>query len=76
MAEPIDIIVPMIREMRADINQRFDGVDRRLDSVEATEKSFKQALIGDSLLSKLVTGRFDLRIEAREQKVRALEVQQ
>jgi hypothetical protein len=34
MAGPEDMIVPLLREMRAEISSRFDGVDGRLDLVE------------------------------------------
>jgi hypothetical protein len=80
MAEPADMIVPLLREMRAEITARFDNVDARFDSVdrrlkalEAAQTSFRQALTADSLLSKLVTGEFEQRIESLEQKVRELE---
>jgi hypothetical protein len=66
MADPSDMIIPMLREMRAEmkagfdhVNGRFDTVDRRLASLEAAQASFKQALSADSLLSKLVTGEFE-----------------
>ena len=80
MADPVDMIIPMLREMRAEISARFDGVDVRLDTVEKRLKaledvqaSFKQALVGDSLLSKRVTGEFEGWIEALERKARELE---
>jgi hypothetical protein len=80
MAEPSDMIVPLQREMREEIAARFDGVDGRLDifnrrlaTLEAAQVSFKQALSADSLLSKLVTGEFEERIEALERRVRELE---
>jgi hypothetical protein len=53
------MIVPLLREMRAEIatrfdhvDTRFDTVDRRLAALEAAQTSFKQALSADSLLSK------------------------
>jgi hypothetical protein len=80
VAEPSDIIVPLLREMRAEMNARFDHVDsrsevveRRLKKLEETLVSFRQALTADSLLSKLVTGEFEERIEALEKKVKELE---
>jgi hypothetical protein len=67
----------MLREMRAEmgarfdrVDSRFDTVDRRLAALEAAQASFKQALSADSLLSRLVTGEFEQRIE---RKVRELE---
>jgi polyhydroxyalkanoate synthesis regulator phasin len=80
MAEPADMIVPLLHEMRAE-NQalhgatagRLDLIERRLKKLEETQVSYRQALSPDSLLSKLVTGEFEERIEALERKVRELE---
>lgn len=80
MAEPADMIVPLLREMRAEMNARFDHVDsrsevveRRLGKIEETLVSYRQALTADTLLSKLLTGEFEERIEALEKKVKDLE---
>jgi len=82
MADPVDMIVPLLREMRAE-NAASDeqtralirGLDKRVGAVEETLKSFRQALTADTLLSKLVTGEFEERSEALERKVRELEGQ-
>jgi hypothetical protein len=57
MAEPIDMIVPMLRDMRAEngarhgeVLARFDRVEQRLQKLEDAQVSFKQALTADSLL--------------------------
>ena len=80
MAEPADMIVPLLREMRAEnkagfdhIDTRLDVVERRLKALEETQVSYRQALTADSLLSKLVTGEFEERSEALEKKVKDLE---
>ena len=82
MAEPADLIVPLLREMRAEnasLHQQtrdlIKALDRRLGAVEESQVSYRQALSADSLLSKLVTGEFEERIEALEKKVRELETQ-
>jgi hypothetical protein len=74
------MIMPMLREMRAEISARFDGVERRLDAVdrrfeklEADYKTFHQAMTADTLLSKLVTGEFEERIPTLERKMASLE---
>jgi polyhydroxyalkanoate synthesis regulator phasin len=79
MADPIDMIMPMLREMRAEnearhgeVLSRFERVERRLDKLEDAQRSFKNALSADTLMSKLVTGDFEERIEALEAKVREL----
>jgi polyhydroxyalkanoate synthesis regulator phasin len=82
MSDSADMILPVLREMRAEMQTRFDGVDGRLDRVdrriaalEAAQVSFRQALGADSLMSKLITGEFEERIEALERRVRELEGQ-
>ena len=72
MAEPKDMVVPLIKEMRAEMNIRFDGVDKRLDKLEAGQKSFRQALTADTMMSKFITGDFEERIQALEKQVNAL----
>jgi hypothetical protein len=79
MAEPSDMIMPMLRDMRAEMSRRFDGVDERLDTVDrrlakldATQASFKHALTADTLMSRLLTGEFEQRIEALERQVKEL----
>ena len=50
MADPADMIVPLLREMRAEmkagfdrVDGRFDIVERRLKKLEETQVSFRQA---------------------------------
>lgn len=80
MAEPDETILPMLREMRAEIaagraenTERFDLMDRRVARMEGQLESFRHALTADTLMSKLITGEFKERIEALERKVRELE---
>ena len=73
MADPADLIIPMLREMRAENAARHSEVIARLEALERVQASFKQALAADSLLSKLVTGEFEERIGALEQRVGELE---
>jgi len=80
MAEPADMIVPLLREMREENRalhgataNRLDVIERRLGKLEEAQVSYRQALSADSLLSKLVTGEFEERIEMLERKVRELE---
>ena len=82
MAEPADMIMPMLREMRAENAarheqslERFTAIEQRLDKIEAAQLSFRHALTADSLFSKLLTGEFEERIQTLERKVRELESQ-
>ncbi len=73
MADPADMIEPMLREMRAENATRHVEVIRRLEALELSQASFKQALTADTLLSGLPTGEFEGRIEDLERRVRELE---
>ncbi|WP_375460618.1 hypothetical protein [uncultured Enterovirga sp.] len=73
MQEPVDIILPLLRDMRAENASRHAEVVARLEKLEASQVSFKHALSADSLLSKLVTGDFHERIEAVERWVQEQE---
>ena len=70
MAEPSDMILPLLREMRGENERRHAEVIGRLDKLEAAQVSFRQALSADTLMSRLLTGEFE---EALEHKVRQLE---
>lgn len=80
MTDPADTIVPLLREMRSEnltlheqTQALVGALDKRLGGVEEAQKSFRQAMTADTLLSKLLTGEFEERIEALENKVRELE---
>jgi type II secretory pathway component GspD/PulD (secretin) len=80
MSNPIDLIIPMLREMRAENASLHDktrievsGMEKRIAKIENSLTSFRQALTADTLMSKLITGEFEERIELLEAKVRNLE---
>ncbi|MEM1378872.1 MAG: hypothetical protein AAGG69_15935 [Pseudomonadota bacterium] len=69
MAEPEDMTIRLLRELRERMDQRFDSVESRLDKLEAAQKNFPHALTADSMMSKFITGDFEERIIAIERKV-------
>jgi hypothetical protein len=80
MAGPADMIVPLLREMRAEnaalheeTRELIKALDKRLGAVERAQDSYRQALSADTLLSKLVTGEFEERIGVLERKMLELE---
>ena len=80
MSDPVDFIMPMLREMRAEnaahhekTHSDFSRMDKRIEKIEESLKNFRQALTADTLMSKLITGEFEERIELLEAKVRELE---
>jgi hypothetical protein len=79
MPEPEDMVMPMLGEIRKEIkdgfrnvDERFAFVDKRLENIESTQKSFRQALTADTMMSKFVTGDFEERNEALEKKMDVL----
>ncbi|HRK24352.1 MAG TPA: hypothetical protein PLQ11_05305 [Beijerinckiaceae bacterium] len=72
-AEPKDMIVPMLKEMRAENAALHGDTRKRLDKIEQAKKGFRNALAADSLMSKMMIGDWEERIEALEKKVRKLE---
>jgi prefoldin subunit 5 len=79
MSEPKDMVMPMLREIRKEIkdgfrnvDDRFAIIDKRLENIESTQKSFRQALTADTMMSKFITGDFEERIEALEKKIDGL----
>lgn len=80
MAAPADMIVPLLREIRAENLDQHEQtramiglLQTRRETLEDAQASFRQALTADTLMSKLITGEFEERIEMLERKVRDLE---
>ena len=83
------MIVPLLREMRAEnsvaraenaalheqTRAMVSELEKRLGGMEAAQKSIRAALAADTLLSRILTGEFEERIEALERKVQELEAQ-
>lgn len=79
MTEPKDMIIPMLKEMRAEtgdlrveMKEEFAAVKKRLDTIDGRQKSFNNALTADTMMSRFVTGDFEERIGALEKKVEQL----
>ena len=79
MAEPDNMIIPLLQEMRAEnaslhraAANRLDLIEQRLKAPENAQANFKNALSADSLL-KLVTGEFEGRIEVLERGLKNLD---
>jgi hypothetical protein len=73
VADPADMILPLLREMRSEIGALREHMDARFDLLESAQKSFRHALTADTLMSKLITGEFEERIDTLERRVRELE---
>jgi hypothetical protein len=63
-----DMILPMLREMRREMQEGFATVTQRLEKLAEGQKSFRNALSADSLMSKFVIGDFEGRLAALERR--------
>ena len=83
MAEPEDMIMPMLREMREEIKRGRTETKRTLEEIRSDiaklqdgYRSQHSAMVADTLMSKLITGDFEQRIEALEAEVASLKADQ
>ena len=60
--EPESIILPLLREIRSEIQDVRVEMRERLDKLESGQKTIRQALTADTMMSKFVTGDFEERI--------------
>ncbi|TDK39736.1 hypothetical protein E2F50_00785 [Rhizobium deserti] len=69
------MIMPMLREMRGEMREmrsEMHEMKQQLDKLESGQKTIRQALTADTMMSKFVTGDFEERIFELERKVEAL----
>ncbi len=80
MAEPPDMIVPLLREMRAELGAGFERVDRKLeehdarfDKLERRFDNLREAVNGESVLGRYAAAEVEDRLDAIEKRLAALE---
>lgn len=80
MPEPERMILPLLREIRTEMNRRFDGVeaklgahDERFDRLESRLDNVRQATIGESVLGRYAAAEVEERLEAIEKRLAVLE---
>jgi len=80
MSEPDNFILTLLREIRAEMKEGFERVDRKLvehdlrfEGLDKKIESLKQAMHGESVLGRYASAEFDDRIEAIEKRLEKLE---
>ena len=84
MAEPDNMILVLLREIRAEMNSRFDAmtgdmnnrfnnVDNRFERLEKKLESVKQAAFGESVLGRYAVAEVENRFDTIEQRLEKLE---
>jgi hypothetical protein len=62
MPEPDSLVLVLLREMRAEMNERFDGVDARFDRMEKRLEAVRQAAFGESLMARYTVAEVEDRL--------------
>lgn len=75
MAEPKDLVLPLLREIQADLTAFRRETGERLTKLETGQRNIRSALAGETVLSRMLVGEYEERIEALERTVRKLEGQ-
>ena len=73
MAEPDNLVPVLLRELRADMDQRFAQADTRLDRLEKRLENVRQAAIGESVLGRYAAAEVEERLERIDKRLAALE---
>ncbi|GJD60067.1 hypothetical protein [Methylobacterium frigidaeris] len=80
MADPQDMIVPLLREMRADVaasrddtRAGFATINDRLDRLERRFDNLREAVNGESVLGRYAAADVEERLDAPERRMAKLE---
>jgi tetrahydromethanopterin S-methyltransferase subunit G len=74
VAEPDNLVPVLLRELRADMDQRFVQADARFDRLEKRLENVRQAAIGESVLGRYAAAEVEERLEQIEKRLAALEM--
>ncbi len=80
MADPQDMILPLLREIRSEIkdlgrntDRQFEGVNERLERMEGRLANMREAINGESVLGRYAAAEVEERLEAIEKRLSAIE---
>jgi hypothetical protein len=73
MAEPADMIMPLLREIQGDIAAFRKESSERLAALEGGQRNIRSALAADTVLSRMLIGEYEERIGLLERKLEELE---
>jgi hypothetical protein len=80
MADPKDMILPMLREireeqrlMKRDMDAGFKAVSARFERLEGRFDNLREAVNGESILGRYAVAEVETRLEAIEKRLNALE---
>jgi hypothetical protein len=75
VAEPKDLVLPLLREIQADLSGFRKETGDRLTRLETGQRNLRHAVAGETVLARVLVGEYEERIEALEPKLKRLEGQ-
>jgi hypothetical protein len=72
MADPVDMIIPMLREMREEMREGFARVWEEFAGVHKRLEAQKDALTGETILGRYAAKEVEERLAKLEQEVAEL----
>jgi polyhydroxyalkanoate synthesis regulator phasin len=76
MAEPDNIVLQLLREIRAEQQlhtQKFDGVERAIREANKRIDNLRNAMTGESVLGRYAVAEVDERLDAIEKRLERIE---
>ncbi|MDN2583417.1 hypothetical protein [Aquibium sp. ELW1220] len=73
MAEPADMILPLLREIQGEIASFRKEAADRFAALESGQRNIRSALAADTVLGRMLIGEYEERIGSLERKVDELE---
>jgi hypothetical protein len=68
MAERQNLTIKLLQEMRAEMRERFEAVDKKLDAMDKRIRNQGQAIYGESVLGRYATAEVEGRLEKIEKR--------
>ena len=75
MAEPDNLVLVLLRDMRAEMNTRFDQADARAERMEKKLEAVRQAAFGESLMARYTVAEVEERLQAIEKRLERIETE-
>ncbi len=73
MAEPDNLVLTLLRELRSVMDARFDAVDARFVEQDRKLEAIREALKSETILGRYVVNGVDDRLDAIERRLAAVE---
>lgn len=73
MAEPDNLVLKLLSEMRTDSDRKFDETKSEFSDIRSRLESMRHAINGESVLGRYAAAEVEDRLEALERRIAKLE---